>query len=399
MSEKEIIEIEQKLMANVYSKRPVVIVKGLGARVWDINGSEYIDCMSGYGVALIGHSHPKVNAAIKEQIERLIICHGSLYNDARAKFLKKLVEILPEGLDKVFLSNSGSEAVECAIKLARKYSGKKEIVAMIGAFHGKTFGALSATWNKKYREPFEPLLSDFKHIPYGNIESVEEAVTENTAGVLVEPIQGEGGVKVPPSGFLNGLREICDKKKVLLIIDEVQTGFGRTGKMWACEHWKVTPDIMCFGKAVAGGIPMGITVAKESIMDSLKVGEHSTTFGGNPLACAAASATLDVIIEENLPERAKELGDYFKTRLNEIKNRHKVIREVRGLGLMIGVECRFDVYNIIMSMLKRKIIILDAGRNVLRFLPPLVISKEDLDRVLEELDSVLKEEEDARAIG
>jgi acetylornithine/LysW-gamma-L-lysine aminotransferase len=398
MNEEEIFEIEQKLMANVYSKRTVAIVKGLGAKVWDINGNEYIDCMSGYGVALVGHSHPKVNEAIKEQIEKLIVCHGSLYNDTRSKFLKKLVEILPKGLNKVFLSNSGSEAVECAIKLARRYSGKKEIIAFVGAFHGKTFGALSATWNKKYREPFEPLVPGFKHIPYGNLEDVEKAITDNTAGILVEPIQGEGGVRIPPDDFLNGLREICDKKNVLLIMDEVQTGFGRTGKMWACEHWKVIPDIICLGKAVAGGIPMGITAANETVMESFKVGEHSTTFGGNPLACAAGFATLNVITEENLPKKAKELGDYFKARLIEIKNKHKIVREVRGLGLMIGVECKFDVYNIIMGMLKRKILILDAGRNILRFLPPLVISKEQLDKVLEELDFVLKEEENARGI-
>jgi len=399
MNEKEIIELEQKLMANVYSKRPLVITKGLGAKVWDINGNEYIDCMSGYGVALIGHSHPKVNEAIKKQIENLIVCHGSLYNDVRTKFLKKLIDLLPNGLNKVFLSNSGSEAVECAIKLARKYSGKKEIIAMVGAFHGKTFGALSATWNKKYREPFEPLVPGFKHIPYGNLEKAKEAINEKTAAILVEPIQGEGGVKVPPNDFLNGLRELCNEKNILLIIDEVQTGFGRTGKMWACEHWKVIPDIMCLGKAVAGGIPMGITVANESIMGAFKIGEHSTTFGGNPLACAAALATLNVIVEENLPKRAKELGDYFKTKLIEIKNKHKIIRDVRGLGLMIGVECKFDVYNIIMGMLKRKVLILDAGRNVLRFLPPLVISKEELDKVLEELSFVIKEEENARAIS
>ncbi|MEM3506445.1 MAG: aspartate aminotransferase family protein [Candidatus Bathyarchaeia archaeon] len=399
MNENAIFETERKLMANVYSKRDVVIVKGFGAKVWDINGNEYIDCMSGYGVALIGHSHPKIIQAIKEQIEKLIVCHGSLYNDTRSNFLKKLVEILPNGLNKVFLSNSGSEAIECAIKLARKHSGKKEIIAMVGAFHGKTLGALSATWNKKYRGPFEPLVPGFKHIPYGSLEDVKKAITDNTAGVLVEPIQGEGGVKISPNGFLNGLREICNKKNVLLIMDEVQTGLGRTGKMWACEHWDVIPDIICLGKAIAGGIPMGITAANEAIMDSLKIGEHSTTFGGNPLACAAGLATLNVIIEENLPKKAKELGDYFKEKLIEIKNKHKLVRDVRGLGLMIGVECRFDVYNIIMSMLKRKILIIDAGRNILRFLPPLVISKEQIDRVLEELDSALKEEENARTIS
>src|SRR3989304_934479 len=259
MNEKEIMETEKKLMANVYSKRPVTIVKGKGATVWDINGKEYIDCTGSYGVCIIGHCHPKIVEAVKKQAEKLISCHGSFYNDARSEFLQKITQITPEGLNKVLLSNSGAEAVEGAIKLARKFTGKPEIIAMMGAFHGKTMGALSATWDKKYREPFQPLVPEFKHVPPDNLEKVKEAITEKTAAIIAEPIRGEGGIRVPPDDFLQGIRETCDEKNVLLIFDEVQTGFGRTGKLFACEHWSVIPDVLCLAKPVAGGWPLGGT--------------------------------------------------------------------------------------------------------------------------------------------
>jgi acetylornithine/LysW-gamma-L-lysine aminotransferase len=267
---------------------------------------------------------------------------------------------------------------------------------MMGAFHGKTMGALSATWGKKYREPFKPLVPGFKHVPADNLERVTEAITENTAAILAEPIRGEGGVRIPKNGFLQGLRKICDEKNILLILDEVQTGFGRTGKMFACEHWGVTPDIMCLAKSVAGGLPLGITIAKENIMSSFKIGEHSSTFSGNPLVCAAACATIDVMVEERLPERAAKLGRYFKERLEELQGRHKVVRDVRGLGLMIGMELRFDVLSILLKSMDKGVLILDAGRNILRFLPPLVIEKEHIDRVVTVLDAILEEEENER---
>jgi len=396
MNEKEAMNIEDKLMANVYYKRPVVITKGKGVLVWDINGKEYIDCTGSYGVCIAGYSHPKIVEAIKRQAETLISCHASFYNDKRSELLQKITQITPKGLNKVFFSNSGSEAVECALKLARRYSGKLEIIAMMGAFHGKTMGALSATWDKKYREPYKLLVSDVKHVPPDDLEKVREAITEKTAAIIVEPIRGEGGIKVPPNGFLNGLREISDEKGVLLIFDEVQTGFGRTGKIFACEHWGVIPDIMCLAKPIAGGLPMGMTVAKEDIMSSLKVGEHTTTFGGSPLVCAAACATIDVLLEEKLPERAATVGRYFKEKLEDLQSRHKIIREVRGLGLMIGVELRFDVLNILIKSMNEGVLILDAGRNVLRFLPPLVIKQEYIDKVIAVLDKVIAEEEHER---
>jgi len=395
VNEREIMSVEERLMANVYAKRPIVITRGRGALLWDINGKEYIDCTGSYGVCIVGHSHPRVVGAIRRQAETLISCHGSFYNNIRSELMQKIVQIAPKGLSKVFLGNSGAEAVECALKLARKFSGKPEIIAMVRAFHGKTMGALSATWNKKYREPFEPLVPNFKHVPY-NLQKVKEAVTEKTAAIIVEPIQGEGGIRVPPDGFLQGLREICDERETLLIFDEVQTGFGRTGKMFACEHWGVIPEIICLAKSVAGGLPLGVTITKEEVMSSLNVGEHTSTFGGNPLVCAAACAAIDVMVEEKLPERAATLGRYFKERLEDLQTRYKIIREIRGLGLMIGVELRFDVLNIILKSMNKGVLILDAGRNVLRFLPPLVIKREHIDRVITVLDTIIEEEEHER---
>jgi len=396
VNEKEIIDIEQTYMANTYSKRPLVIVKGRGSTLWDINGREYVDCMGAYGVCVVGHSHPKVVDAIQKQAANLIACHSSLYNDARSTFLKKIVEVTPKELNKAFLANSGTETVEAAIKLARKHTGKTEIIAFMGGYHGKTFGSLSATWNKRYRTPFEPLVPGFKHVPYGRPERVKSAVTDETAAILVEPIQGEGGIKVPPSDFLSELREICDAKGALLICDEVQTGLGRTGRFFASEHFNIVPDVMCLAKAVGGGVPIGVMVAKDEVMASFKLGNHSSTFGGNPLTCAAASAAVDIVVEERLHERAAHLGKYFMAKLNELQEKYRLVREVRGMGLMIGMEFRFDVYNLILGALKQGVLVLDAGRNVLRFLPPLVISKEELDRVVEVLDSVIGEEERAR---
>ena len=392
MNEKQIVELEEKIMANTFAKRNLIITKGKGALVWDINGNEYIDCTSSYGVAVVGHCHPRVVKAVQRQVETLIACHASFYNDSRSKLLEKLIGIAPKGLDKVFLSNSGAESVECAIKLARKYSSKTEIICMVGAFHGKTMGALSATWKKKYRAPFMPLVPGFKHVPPNNLEKAKEAITEQTAAIIVEPIRGEGGIRVNSDDFLPGLREICDEKDVLLICDEVQTGFGRTGKVFACEHWDVVPDIICLAKSVAGGLPMGVTFAKENVMAAFKRGEHSSTFSGNPLVCAAASAAIDVLVEEKLPERAATNGNYFKGKLETLAEKHKIIREVRGLGLMLGMEMRFDVYNILMECMKQGVLVLDAGRNIVRFLPPLVIEKQQIDKVVEALDKAMEKE-------
>ncbi len=397
MDEKTVIETENRFMANVFAKKQVVLVKGKGALVWDINGKEYVDCTSSYGVALLGHCHPKIVKAVCSQAEKLISCHSGFYNDKRSEFLEKLVSITPKGLDKAFLSNSGAESVECAIKLARKFTGKPEIIALMGAFHGKTMGALSATWDKKYREPFQPLVPEIKHVPPDNAQKIREAITDKTAAILMEPIRGEGGVRVPPEGYLQEVRKICSQKGVLLIFDEVQTSFGRTGKLFGCENWGVTPDVMCLAKPFAGGLPIGITVAKENVMSSLKVGEHSTTFSGSPLVCAAGCAAIDAVLEEKLPEKAAKNGKYLKTQLEELQAKHKIIKEVRGLGLMLGIELRYDVLNVILKSAAKGVLVLDAGRTVVRLLPPLVIEKAQIDKAVSVLDDVLGEEENERA--
>lgn len=397
MDKTRIVEIETRHMATTYAKRPIVAVKGRGALLWDIHGETFIDCMSAYGVCVVGHCHPKIVQAVQEQADTLIACHSSLYNEARSRFLEKLTAITPKGLDRAFLCNSGTEAVEAAIKLARKHTGKPGIIAFMGAYHGKTMGALSGTWNRKYRTPFEPLVPGFSHVPYGKIDKVRAAISDETAAVIVEPIQGEGGVKVPPVGFLGELRELCDETGVLLIFDEVQTGFGRTGKLFACEHSQVVPDVLCLAKSLAGGLPIGVTVGTDEVVSSFTLGSHTSTFGGNPLVCAAAAAAIDVVVEEKLADRAMELGHYFMEQLRGLNERYRISREVRGKGLMVGMVFRFDVLNLILGAMSKNVLILDAGRNILRFLPPLVISRAQLDRVIEVLDAVIGEEDAKRS--
>ncbi len=397
MNEQEIINTEDKLMANVYTKKPIVLTKGYGALVWDINGKEYIDCTGSYGVALLGHCNPKVVAAVCEQAQKLISCHASIYNDKRSEFLQKLIQIAPKGLNKAFLSNSGAEAIECALKLARKYTGKPEIIAVMGGYHGKTMGALSATWEKKYREPFLPLVPEIKHVAPDNLDKIRETISDKTAAILVEPIRGEGGIRLTPEGYLLGLRKICDEKGVLLILDEVQTGFGRTGKIFACEHAGIVPDIICLAKPIAGGLPIGATISKESIMASFKGGEHTTTFSGSPLVCAAGCAAIDVLLEEKLTEKAAVNGEYFKLKLEEVQRKHKLVKEVRGLGLMLGIELKCEVLTAITKAMQKGVLVLNAGRTVIRFLPPLVIKKEEIDKAVKVLDDILEEEENARS--
>jgi acetylornithine/LysW-gamma-L-lysine aminotransferase len=394
-----IVDMENLTMASTYWKRPLVITHGQGASLWDAEGREYLDCTSNYGVAITGHCHPRVVEAIRNQAGLLLSCHGTFYNEARSGLLERLSTIAPDGLKRAFLSNSGTEAIEFALKLARRSTGKTGIIAMMGAFHGKTMGALSATWNKKYRTPFMPLVPGFSHVPYGRLERVEAAIDDETAAIIAEPIQGESGVNVPPDDFLPGLRDICDDKGVLLILDEIQTGFGRTGDMFACQHSGIEPDILCLAKAVASGLPLGATMATEEVMSKLKMGDHSSTFGGGPVACAAACATLDVLKDERLPERAKANGEYMLSKLEGLAEKYRIVRGARGRGLMLGLDLRFDVLNIIMGSLERGVLFLDAGRNVVRMLPPLIIDREEIDRAITVLDEVIEVEENARLSG
>lgn len=382
--------------AKVYAKKPVVIVRGSRALLYDLEGNEYVDCAGGYGTCIVGHTHPKVVAAISEQAAKLISCHGSTYNDARARLFSKLLTIAPKELNRFFLSNSGAEAIECAIKISRKFTGRRRIVAFKGGFHGKTHGALSATWDAKYRKNFEPLLPDFTHIPYGNSEAAKAEITKDTAAVLVEPIQGEGGIRPSPMDWLPLLKDLTRDTGALLVADEIQSGFGRTGKMFACEHYGVKPDILCIGKGIASGLPLSITATDDEKMGALQVGEHTTTFGGNPVVCAAAAATIDALHDDHLVSNAAKVGLYLKNELLNVQKQLRIVREVRGMGLMIGVEMRFDVYPILTSALSQGILMLDAGRNVLRFLPPLVIDQSTVDRVVSGLRTIMEKEQLAK---
>ena len=393
MNRQEIIDRETASMANLYWKRGVVAARGMGAILWDAEGREYIDCTSNYGVSVVGHCHPKVVEAIKAQAEKLTSCHGAYYNETRSELLERLSKIAPKELTRSYLSNSGSEAVEFAFKLAKRKTGKTEIVAMMNAFHGKSMGALAATWKKKYKEGFGPMMPGYRHAPFGNIEKIREAITADTAAVVTEPIQGEGGINVPPPEFLRHLRELCDEKGVLLILDEIQTGMGRTGKMFACQHTGVEPDIMCISKGIANGLPLSVTMAREDVMSAVGVGDHTSTFGGGPIPCAAAAATIDVLLEEHLPEKAALEGGYLLDRLRQIGSRYRTIREVRGMGLMIGVELRFEVIGVMNRCQDRGILTLEAGRNILRLLPPLVINRDQINSVMAVLDEVFGAEE------
>ena len=389
---------EDQYLGNLYQRFPVTIEKGQGSHVWDIDNKEYIDCMGGYGVALVGHRNERVVNAIKAQIGRILTVHSSFYNKTREEFLENLIKVAPKGLSQVHLNNSGSESVEAAIKFARKFSGKKGMVAMKGSYHGKSMGALSLTFNPKYRKSFQPLVEKVSFSSYGDIDELRDTVDKDTAFVILEPIQGESGIHVPPDNFLQDVRKLCDENKILLIFDEIQSGLGRTGSMWAADHWKTVPDIMCVAKGIAGGVPMGVTLVRPDILSAMKKGEHSSTFGGNPLSCAAGTATIQALTQDGLIENAKNLGQKLQHGLEELKSKHKIIREVRGKGLMIGVELRFEVKDILMEGIKNGILLLYSGRNILRFLPPLVISEEDVTKILKILDELLTNEENRRNV-
>lgn len=380
------IEIERQFTSGVYPKRDVAIVRGEGALVWDAEGREYIDCVGGHGVANLGHCHPAVVEAIAQQAQTLITCPEVFYNDRRAELLSRLSAHLPDGLNRIFLCNSGAEAVEGAIKFARLSTGRPGIVATMRGFHGRTLGALSATWKRKYREPFEPLVPAFSHVPFDNLDRMDQAVDEGTAAVLVEVVQGEGGVRPGSPEYFQGLHELCDERGALLIVDEVQTGFGRTGRWFAVEHAGIVPDLMCLGKAIAGGVPMGAVAIGPAVAD-LPSGVHGSTFGGNPLACAAALAAIDAYEREDLVQRSAEVGAYLRERLQAIES--PLIREVRGLGLMVGVELKVRVTPVLQALMERGVLALPAGSTVLRLLPPLVISRGQIDAMVEAIAATL----------
>jgi LysW-gamma-L-lysine/LysW-L-ornithine aminotransferase len=379
-------EIEARHSTGVYGKRDLVIVRGEGSRVWDEDGQSYIDCIGGIAVANVGHCHPQVVAAITRQAQQLITCQEMFYNPQRAALMARLTAVLPPGLDRLYFCNSGSEAVESAIKFARLSTGRPNVVATMRGFHGRTLGALSATFDKKYRQPFMPLVPGFSHVPLDNIERLETAVTAETAAIILEIVQGEGGVRPGSAAYFQAARQLCDDRGALLIVDEVQTGFGRTGQWWSSQHVGIVPDLMALGKGIAGGTPMG-AVAVGPRLQGFSVGLHGSTFGGNPLACAAALATLDVLENEGLVGRAAEMGHYFQTQLRAIDS--PLIREVRGLGLLIGVELKTRAMPVVEALMARDILALSAGSTVLRLVPPLVIGRQEIDEVVAALADVL----------
>ncbi|WP_419857592.1 aspartate aminotransferase family protein [Candidatus Palauibacter irciniicola] len=380
-------ELERAHALEVFPKRDLTIVRGEGACVWDDEDRRYIDCVGGIGVASIGHANPAVAEAVAEQARVLVSCPGIFYNDVRARLLAELVSIAPAGLTGAFLCNSGAEAVEAAIKFARLATGRTGVVSAMRGFHGRTLGALSATHKKEYREPFGPLVPGFSFVPFNHVEKLRAAVGEDTAAVIVEPVQGEGGVRPASPDYLQAARRICDEAGAVLVFDEIQTGFCRTGRMFACDRYGVAPDVLCLAKAIAGGVPLGAVLAQERLQPP--PGRHGTTFGGNPLACAAALAAIRFMRDERLDERAEALGARFSERFARLRPAR--VRAVRQVGLMIGVELRERCRPYLEPLAERGILALPAGTTVIRLLPPLVITEAQIDEVADTLARVLSD--------
>lgn len=383
-----IIEVESRHTSGCYPKRPLALVRGEGVWVWDDDGRRYLDCTSGQGVALIGHAHPAVAAALAAQATTLITCPEIFYNDRRAAFLARLTQLAPAGLERVFLCNSGTEAVEAALKFARRLTGRPGMIAMQRGFHGRTFGSLSATWEPAYRQPFEPLVPAFRHVPFDNLDALDQALDDQVAAVILEVVQGEGGVRPAQPGFVAAVQSLCQRRGALLIVDEVQTGCGRTGRWFACQHDDVTPDILTLGKGLAGGMPMGAVLLHERC-PALPAGSHGSTFGGNPLACAAGLATLDVLETCDLPAQAALMGTYGLQRLRDTVLPLPGVRSVRGLGLMLGIELKGRVTPVLQHLQAFGVLALPAGATVLRLLPPLVITQTELDMAIDAAAAVL----------
>ncbi len=390
----DILADSQKYIMNTYSRQPLVLVKGRGTRVFDSEGREYIDFVSGVAVCNLGHCHPRVVVALQKQAQRLMHVSNHFHIEPQINLAKALV--LHSFADKVFFCNSGTEAIEAAIKLARRYArevlkqDRYEIITMRGSFHGRTLGALSATAQEKFHKGFEPVVPGFRYVPFNDIDAAAAAVNEHTCAILVEPIQGEGGVNVPSKGYLKALREICDRHNILLLLDEIQTGMGRTGKLFAYEHEGITPDVMTLAKGLGAGMPIGALLATDKAAQGLTPGTHGSTFGGNPLACAASLASMEALLEDNIIIPAVEqLGKHFLEGLEELKKKYTFIRDVRGKGLLVGMELNYSCKDIVAACIKEGLLINCTMDTVLRFMPPLVITEEEINRLLEVLDGLL----------
>ena len=386
MNTQELIKIEDDYFINTFTRQPIVLDHGEGVKVTDIDGNEYIDMFAGIAVNALGHNHPKLVKAIQDQAEKLMHVSSIYYNEPALIYAKRLVD--KTGFDRIFYANSGAEANEGAIKLAIKYTGKSEVISTVESFHGRTIMTLAATGHEHYHEPFKCILpKGFINVPYNDIEAIKDAITENTAAIIVEPIQGEGGVNVPDMDYLKQIQEICNEKDIVFIVDEVQTGFGRCGALFAHELFDVKPDIMTMAKGIGGGVPMGAILATEKVAGAFVPGDHGTTFGGGPLVCAAANAVLDAFEEENILNNVNEVGDYF---IEELKKLDKeIIAEVRGRGLMVGLELTKPGAEYVDKLREAGFLINCTADKVLRFVPPLIITKEDIDEFVKALDEIL----------
>ncbi len=380
-------QAEDSLLVPLYNKREVALVRGAGIHVWDGDGKQYLDLTSNYGVNILGHCHPALTEAIVRQAQTLTNCHAAFYSEPRARLLEALDRVYPAELTRFFFCNSGAEAVEACLKFARAVSERRNVVAARKAYHGRTMGALPATHDKKYREPYEPLLPGFSHVAYGDIAELEAAVDDQTLAVILEPVQGEGGVNVPPDGYLAAVRALCDRAGALLIFDEVQTSF-RTGRWLASEHSGVVPDLVAVSKGIAGGLPMGLVAMTEAVSQRIPPGTHGNTFGGNPLVCAAALAVIETIEREGLLQHSAELGAYLQDSLRQATAGR--VRDVRGLGLMVGVELKERSTRLLRGLQEAGILALPAGPVTLRFLPPLIIEREHVDQTVETFARLVK---------
>ena len=392
---KKTVQITDKNIFQTYSRYPVVLVRGKGSKLWDAQGNEYLDFLSGIAVCNLGHCHPAVVRAAQAQLGRLIHVSNFFYTEPQAELSELLTR--HSFADRVFFCNSGAEANESALKLARKYSqdrGHKkrfEVITMHDSFHGRTFATLSATAQKKFHKGFEPLLPGFRYVPFNDIAALKRAVTPHTCAVLLEPIQGEGGVNIPDASYLKKVRQLCDEHGLLLIFDEVQVGMGRTGKLFAHEHYRVKPDIMTLAKALAGGLPAGAMLARKHIAESFTPGTHASTFGGNPVAMAAGAAVMKTLLQGDVLNNCRMMGSYFMNGLMALKKRYPaIIKEVRGKGLIIGMELNREGKEIVRQCLRQGIIINCTMDKILRFVPPLIISRREIDRCLSVLESIFK---------
>jgi predicted acetylornithine/succinylornithine family transaminase len=392
MNNRQILGLTDSYIANTYARFPIALVRGKGARVWDANGKEYLDFVGGIAVNNLGHCHPAVVRAIERQARTLIHVSNLYHIAPQAELARELCR--HSFAERVFFCNSGAEANEAAIKLARRYGvewlgGKYEILSTYNSFHGRTLATLTATGQEKVRAGYDPLPAGFRQVPYNDLGAVEKAIGERTVGILIEPIQGEGGVVLPHQGYLQGLRKLCDEKRLLLILDEVQVGMGRTGKLFAHQHFDIEPDIMTLAKALGGGLPIGAMLAKENVARSFIPGSHASTFGGNPLACSAATVVLKSLVKGGVLKNCVGIGKLLLGRLRSLQNRFPFIREVRGMGLMIGIELEQEGSPIVTACLKEGLLINCTASKVLRLVPPLNIKKRDVDRGLAILEAVL----------